>query len=155
MHQDQGEEGQMGLKLEDVTPGRSSPGLPATARSPSSQRPGSALTRFASPIGLATADSTSAFFYRDHEPWLALAKDSADYEFQADVTTFKLAAEALRIRMADLSTPCWPCTRPTWHRSDVSTEDQTTVTSLDGTMFTGNGRTARYSSSPMRWTVCS
>jgi SNF2 family DNA or RNA helicase len=40
--------------------------------------------------------------YRDHEPRLTLAKTSAAYEFQADATTFKLAAEALRIRMGRL-----------------------------------------------------
>jgi superfamily II DNA or RNA helicase len=38
--------------------------------------------------------------YRDHEPRLTLAKTSAAYEFGADASSFKLAAEALRIRMA-------------------------------------------------------
>jgi superfamily II DNA or RNA helicase len=38
--------------------------------------------------------------YRDHEHRLTLAKTSAAYEFEADASSFKLAAEALRIRMA-------------------------------------------------------
>jgi superfamily II DNA or RNA helicase len=38
--------------------------------------------------------------YRDHEPGLDLAKIGPAYEFQADPRLFKLAAEALRIKMA-------------------------------------------------------
>ena len=38
--------------------------------------------------------------YRDHEPRLELAKRGAAYDLTADAATFKLAAEALRIRMA-------------------------------------------------------
>jgi superfamily II DNA or RNA helicase len=38
--------------------------------------------------------------YRDHEPRLELAKRSAAYDLTADAATFKIAAEALRIRMA-------------------------------------------------------
>ena len=38
--------------------------------------------------------------YRDHEPRLSLGKSGAAYDFNADATAFKLAAEALRIRMA-------------------------------------------------------
>jgi superfamily II DNA or RNA helicase len=38
--------------------------------------------------------------YRDHEPRLSLRKAAAAYDFSADGALFKLAAEALRIRMA-------------------------------------------------------
>ena len=38
--------------------------------------------------------------YRDHEPRLELAKRGAAYDLTADAAKFKLAAEALRIRMA-------------------------------------------------------
>jgi len=38
--------------------------------------------------------------YRDHEPRLSVAKHGSAYDFEADATAFKLAAEALRIRMA-------------------------------------------------------
>jgi superfamily II DNA or RNA helicase len=38
--------------------------------------------------------------YRDHEPRLTLGKAAAAYDFGADGASFKLAAEALRIRMA-------------------------------------------------------
>jgi superfamily II DNA or RNA helicase len=38
--------------------------------------------------------------YRDHEPWLDLHTAGSAYEFRADARLFKLAAEALRIRMA-------------------------------------------------------
>jgi superfamily II DNA or RNA helicase len=38
--------------------------------------------------------------YRDHEPRLELAKRGAAYDLTADAAMFKLAAEALRIRMA-------------------------------------------------------
>ena len=38
--------------------------------------------------------------YRDHEPRLNVAKHGSAYDFGADATAFKLAAEALRIRMA-------------------------------------------------------
>ena len=38
--------------------------------------------------------------YRDHEPRLALRQAAAAYDFSADGALFKLAAEALRIRMA-------------------------------------------------------
>ena len=38
--------------------------------------------------------------YRDHEPRLTLRQASAAYDFSGDGALFKLAAEALRIRMA-------------------------------------------------------
>src|SRR5260370_36091460 len=38
--------------------------------------------------------------YRDHEPRLTLRQAVAAYDFSADGALFKLAAEALRIRMA-------------------------------------------------------
>ena len=41
-----------------------------------------------------------ALLYRDHEPELRLAKASTSSAFDADPNDFKLAAEALRIRMA-------------------------------------------------------
>jgi hypothetical protein len=49
-----------------------------------------------------TADNKldERILYRDHEPRLSIAKHAAAYDFGADGQTFKLAAEALRIRMA-------------------------------------------------------
>ncbi len=41
------------------------------------------------------------------------------------------------------------------HAGKPVSRSHPTVTSLDGTMVTGNGTTARYSSSPTTWVVCS
>jgi hypothetical protein len=90
----------MGIKLEDVTPGAQLAGVigdnPVTVVAVTWI--GSNALRLTYRTGDGRLDER--ILYRDHEPRLALARTSAAYEFQADATTFKLAAEALRIRMA-------------------------------------------------------
>lgn len=132
----------MGLKLEDVTPGAQLAGV--TGDSPvtvvASAWIGSNALRFAYRTG--DGQLEECILYRDHEPWLALGKASAAYEFHADATTFKLAAKALRTRMAGRFDPMLAVYTSDLEPLRVSTEDQATVTSLEGTMVTGNGRTA-------------
>jgi hypothetical protein len=90
----------MGIKLEDVTPGAQLAGVigdnPVTVVAVTWI--GSNALRLTYRTGDGRLDER--ILYRDHEPRLALARTPAAYEFQADATTFKLAAEALRIRMA-------------------------------------------------------
>ena len=90
----------MGVRLEDVTPGAQLVGVAGD---------GAVTVVAVSWIGSNALRLTyrtdngrldERILYRDHEPRLSLAKPSAAYEFQADATSFKLAAEALRIRMA-------------------------------------------------------
>ena len=90
----------MGIRLEDVTPGAKLAGIAA----------GSAVTAVAVQwIGSNALRLTyrtdegrldERILYRDHEARLSLAKASAAYDLTADADAFKLAAEALRIRMA-------------------------------------------------------
>ena len=90
----------MGIRLEDVTPGAQLAGVIGD---------GAVTVVAVSWIGSNALRLTyrtdenrldERILYRDHEPRLTLAKSSAAYEFQADASSFKLAAEALRIRMA-------------------------------------------------------
>ena len=90
----------MGIRLEEVTPGAQLAGIisdnPVTVVA--ATWIGSNALRLTYRTGDGRLDER--ILYRDHEPRLTLAKASTAYEFQADATTFKLAAEALRIRMA-------------------------------------------------------
>ena len=90
----------MGIRLEDVTPGALLRGVTGD---------GTVTVVAATWIGANAIRLTyrtddgrldERILYRDHEPRLALAKSSAAYDFQSDAASFKLAAEALRIRMA-------------------------------------------------------
>ena len=90
----------MGIRLEDVTPGALLRGVTGD---------GTVTVVAATWIGANAIRLTyrtddgrldERILYRDHEARLALAKSSAAYEFQSDAASFKLAAEALRIRMA-------------------------------------------------------
>ena len=90
----------MGIRLEDVTPGALLAGVTGD---------GAVTVVAVTWIGANALRLTyrtddgrldERILYRDHEPRLALAKTSAAYEFQGDAAGFKLAAEALRIRMA-------------------------------------------------------
>jgi len=90
----------MGISLEKVTPGAQLTGVigDGTVTVVAVSWIGSNAVRLTYRTGGGRLDER--ILYRDHEPRLSLAKSSAAYEFQADATTFKLAAEALRIRMA-------------------------------------------------------
>src|SRR3984957_6015484 len=88
------------MKLEDVTPGAQITGItgdaPVTVVA-TTWIGGNALRP---PYRTASQKLDERLLYRDHEPRLELAKRSAAYDLTADAATFKLAAEALRIRMA-------------------------------------------------------
>jgi superfamily II DNA or RNA helicase len=90
----------MGIRLEDVTPGALLGGVFGgdAVAAVAVQWIGSNALR----LTYRTSDGRldERLLYRDHEPRLTLAKASAAYGFQADATGFRLAAEALRIRMA-------------------------------------------------------
>jgi len=90
----------MGVRLEDVTTGALVSGIAgdSTLMVVAVQWIGSNALR----LTYRTADGRldERLLYRDHEPRLALVEAAAAYDFSADATAFKLAAEALRIRMA-------------------------------------------------------
>ncbi len=90
----------MGVRLEDVTPGALIGGITgdSTLTVVAVQWIGANALR----LTYRTSDGRldERLLYRDHEPRLTLVEASAAYDFSADATTFKLAAEALRIRMA-------------------------------------------------------
>ena len=90
----------MGIRLEDVTPGAQLLGVvgdnPVTVVA--SSWIGSNAIRLTYRADDGRLDEQ--ILYRDHELRLTLAKTSAAYGFEAEATSFKLAAEALRIRMA-------------------------------------------------------
>jgi hypothetical protein len=90
----------MGVRLEDVTPGALVGGLVGD---------GAVTVVAVRWIGSNALQLTyrtdngrldERLLYRDHEPRLTLRQAAAAYDFSADGALFKLAAEALRIRMA-------------------------------------------------------
>jgi superfamily II DNA or RNA helicase len=90
----------MGIKLEDVTPGAQLVGIVADA--PVAVVGAQWVGSNAVQLTYRTADGRlgDRILYRDHEPRLSLLATSTAYDFSADPAAFKLAAEALRIRMA-------------------------------------------------------
>jgi superfamily II DNA or RNA helicase len=93
------------MRLEDVTPGAQLAGItgdtPVTVVA-ATWIGGNALrlTYRIEADGTQTARLDERILYRDLEPRLRLAKRSAAFDLTADGARFKLAAEALRIRMA-------------------------------------------------------
>jgi len=92
--------GGRGIRLEDVTPGARIAGVAGD---------GAVTVVAATWIGTNALRLTyrtddgrldERILYRDHEPRLSVSKVAAPYDFGADAAGFKLAAEALRIRMA-------------------------------------------------------
>jgi superfamily II DNA or RNA helicase len=90
----------MGVRLEDVTPGALVGGVVGD---------GAVTVVAVRWIGSNALQLTyraddgrldERLLYRDHEPRLTLRQAAAAYDFSADGSLFKLAAEALRIRMA-------------------------------------------------------
>ena len=90
----------MGIRLEDVTPGAQLAGIAGDGAVTvvAVQWIGSNALRLTYRTDGGRLDER--ILYRDHEPRLSLAKASAVYDLTADAAMFKLAAEALRIRMA-------------------------------------------------------
>jgi superfamily II DNA or RNA helicase len=90
----------VGVRLENVTPGSLVGGVAGdrAVTAVAVQWIGSNAIQ----LTYRTADGhlDERLLYRDHEPRLSLAEASAAYDFTGDGATFKLAAEALRIRMA-------------------------------------------------------
>lgn len=121
----------MTVRLEDVTPGAQITGIAGDA----------AVTAVAATwiggnairLTYRTADGKldERLLYREHEPRLNAAKLGTAYGFEADATAFKLAAEALRIRMAGRFDPTLAVQPPTWSpfltRSRLSTASCWTV----------------------------
>ena len=88
------------MRLEDVTPGAQITGI--TGDAPVTVVAATWIGGNALRLTYRT-DSRKLderLLYRDHEPRLELVKRAAAYDLTADAATFKLAAEALRIRMA-------------------------------------------------------
>jgi SNF2 domain-containing protein len=90
----------MGVRLEDVTPGALVGGIAGDGAVTvvAVRWIGSNALQLTFRTGDGRLDER--LLYRDHEPRLTLAEAAAAYDFTGDAATFKLAAEALRIRMA-------------------------------------------------------
>jgi superfamily II DNA or RNA helicase len=90
----------MGVRLEDVTPGALVGGIAGdgVVTVVAVRWIGSNALQLTFRTGDGRLDER--LLYRDHEPRLTLAEAAAAYDFTGDGATFKLAAEALRIRMA-------------------------------------------------------
>src|SRR6266542_2278978 len=90
----------MGVRLEDLTPGALADGIVAdgTVTGGAVRWIGSNAVQLTYRTDDGRLDER--LLYRDHEPRLALRQAAAAYDFSADGALFKLAAEALRIRMA-------------------------------------------------------
>ena len=88
------------MRLEDVTPGAQITGITGDApvQVVAATWIGSNALRLTYRTDAGKLDER--LLYRDHEPRLELAKRGAAYDLTADEPTFKLAAEAFRIRMA-------------------------------------------------------
>ena len=89
----------MGIRLEDMTPGALVGGITGDGRSRVAVR---WIGSNALQLTYRTEDGRldERLLYRDHEPRLTLRQAAAAYDFSADGALFKLATEALRIRMA-------------------------------------------------------
>ena len=95
----------MAVKLEDLTPGAQITGLATGAigkGQPVTIVAGTWIGGNAIRVTYRTSDNKldERILYRNHEEGLDLATAGPAYEFRADPKLFKLAAEALRIRMA-------------------------------------------------------
>src|SRR6266568_1566343 len=90
----------MGVRLEDVTPGALVGGVAGDGAVTvvAVRWIGSNALQLTFRTGDGRLDER--LLYRDHEPRLTLAEAAAAYDFTGDGAAFKLAAEALRIRMA-------------------------------------------------------
>jgi SNF2 family DNA or RNA helicase len=90
----------MGIRLEDVTPGARIAGV--TGDGPVTVVAATWIGSNALRLTYRTDDGRldERILYRDHEPRLSVSQPGAAYDFEADARSFKLAAEALRIRMA-------------------------------------------------------
>ena len=90
----------MGIRLEDVTPGAWIAGV--AGASPVTVVAVTWIGSNALRLTYRADDGRldERILYRDHEPRLSVSKAAAAYDFGADASSFKLAAEALRIRMA-------------------------------------------------------
>ena len=90
----------MGIRLEDVTPGARIAGVAGDG--PVTVVAATWIGSNALRLTYRTDDGRldERILYRDHEPRLSISKTAAAYDFGADANSFKLAAEALRIRMA-------------------------------------------------------
>jgi superfamily II DNA or RNA helicase len=88
------------VRLEDLTPGALVGGITGdgTATVVAVRWIGSNALQLTYRTGDGRLDER--LLYRDHEPRLTLKQASAVYDFSADANLFKLALEALRIRMA-------------------------------------------------------
>ncbi|MGP3948461.1 helicase-related protein [Streptomyces sp. 7N604] len=95
----------VGVRLEELTPGTRIGGL--TAAGPVTVV--RADWRGSSAMEIVYRDDSggfgSVFLYREHEASLTLHEPSARSDFTGDATAFRLAAEALRLRMAGLFDP--------------------------------------------------
>jgi len=93
-----------GVKLEDLTPGAVVAGV-----IPNGEVTVVAVRWYGSDVINLTYRSHEGLgeqvLYRDHEPRLSIKRASAAYAFDGDGALFKLAAEALRIRMAAHTDP--------------------------------------------------
>jgi superfamily II DNA or RNA helicase len=94
------ERDQVTIKLEDMTPGARIAGV--TGDAPVAVVAATWIGSNALRLTYRTGDGRldERILYRDQESRLSLARKAAAYDFGADAATFKLAAEALRIRMA-------------------------------------------------------
>jgi superfamily II DNA or RNA helicase len=90
----------VGIRLEDVTPGARVAGVAGDG--PVTVVAAAWIGSNALRLTYRTDDGRldERILYRDHEPRLSVTKAAAAYDFGADANGFKLAAEALRIRMA-------------------------------------------------------
>jgi superfamily II DNA or RNA helicase len=90
------------VRLEDLTPGAQVTGLAADKSAPVTVVAATWIGGNAIRLTYRTQDNKldERILYRDHEPGLDVAMAGPAYEFRADPALFKLAAEALRIRMA-------------------------------------------------------
>jgi superfamily II DNA or RNA helicase len=90
----------MGVRLEDVTPGALVGGIAGDGAVTVVAVRWIGSNALQLTFRTANGRLDERLLYRDHEPRLTLAEASAAYDFSADGALFKLAAEALRIRMA-------------------------------------------------------
>ena len=88
------------MKLEDVTPGAQLTGVMGDAPVTVVQADLDRRERPAADLPHRAGKLDERLLYRDHEPTPRRSVKQAAYDLSADAAPFKLAAEALRIRMA-------------------------------------------------------